>query len=680
MTAIIISKIKFVVIERICVCFLIKLLFMWNFWILVLCSFLLNEATAFLCRTFDKNSKTLAYFCDAKNFETKNIDGCLNESFEVNPLGVTQLKIEGCDRKTVANAITFYQNVRTLDFSYSKYKSSVSDVGFKEHTLDFLDLKHKQVQKINGSYNELLQFPRGFLKYYPELFEIDYSHNEMESIHLNEFDGALKLKRIYLAYNRIRSLQSDDFANVVELEFIDLRHNQIQYYWADVFRYNNYLQTIHLDNNALEYFNCRDFFKMSIATISIPWSSLQNLILTFCDDVKFDVFVNSNRNGFVATTKGKYEIHCNEESFERIAYLSVAPDQVKDISMLMQCIGPSIEDISLDGSSLGKIGSAMLRRFTNLKRISLRNTHLTKFDFSWFINQRQLRELDISNNNLKTLHNVPLSQFLTCLTRLSVAGNQFEHVVDLIENLPSSITSLNLSGSFLGRINSTTFDRLKQLTELVLSRTDLQISNSSNPFEQLQGLTSLDISFNNLETIDFKVLSSTLNKSKVLLASNCNIKNALTLTQQLGEDLEVLDLSGNFLGDLNAATFSTLINLENLYLDNAYISNIDWNTLQRQIKLTDLRITNNKLSEIDLGSVSNSLRWLDLESNELVEMRHLTREQFPNLESLKISNNRLSCDHLMQLKHEWKDKLIHFNLWDQKHKLNCHPSIHNKTT
>lgn len=653
---------------------------MWNLWILVLCSFSLNQATAFLCRTFDKRTKTLAYFCDAKNFETKNINGCLNESFDVNPLSVTQLKIEGCDREIVSNAITFYQNVQILDLSSSKYKSSIGDVGVKEHTLDLLDLKHKQVQKINGSYNELSQFPRGFLKYYPELFEIDYSHNQMESILLSEFDGAFKLKRIHLAYNRIRSLQSDDFVNVVELEFIDLRHNQIQYYWADVFRYNNYLQTIHLDNNPLEYFNCRDFFKSSIATISIPWSSLRNFILTFCDDVKFDVFVNSNRDGFVATTKGNYEIHCQEESFQQIAYLSVAADQVKDISMLMQCIGPSIEDITLDGSSLGKMSSAMLRRFTNLKRISLRNTHLTKFDFSWLINQRQLKELDISNNNLKTLHNVPLSQFLTCLTRLSVAGNQLEHLTDLIENWPSSITSLDLSGSVLGKINSTTFDRLKQLTELRLRRTDLEISDSGNPFEQLQGLTNLDISFNNLETIDFKLLSSTLNKSKVFLASNCNIKNVLTLTQQLGEDLEVLDLSGNFLGDLSEITFKTLINLENLYLDNAYISKMDWNTLQRQIKLTDLRITNNKLSEIDLGSVSKSLRWLDLEGNELVEMSHLTRDQFPNLESLKISNNRLSCDNLMQLKHEWKDKLIHFNLWDQKHKLNCHPSIHDRTT
>lgn len=321
----------------------------------------------------------------------------------------------------------------------------------------------------------------------------------------------------------------------------------------------------------------------------------------------------------------------------------------------------------------------MIRRFTNLKRLSLRGSHLTEFDFTLLINQRKLEELDISNNHLKSLRNVALSQFSPNLTRFIAAGNEFENVTEILRYLTPSITSLDLSGSFVGKANVTTFDRLKQLKELKLSRTGLVISDSVNPFEQLQGLTELDISYNNLEKVDFKLLSTTLNRSKTFRANNCNIKNILAVTQHLGASLETLDLSGNFLGDLNATTFKRVTNLENLFLDNAYITIFEWDSLKRQMKLLDLRITNNKLNRIDLGVISTSLRWLNLEGNELIEIKNLTKQHFPSLESLKVSNNQLSCKALAQLKHEWRDKLINFNLWDQKHKQNCHPSFRNKT-
>lgn len=645
--------------------------------ILTLLSITFFGSTAFLCRSFDKSTKSLSYFCIGKSLETKFVK-CLNVSFEVDSLQVSQLKVEGCDRETISTAIKSYQNVLMLDFSNSHYKSS-DDVESKDHTLDLLDVKHRQMQKINGSHNELTHIPRGFLKDYPELIEIDYSHNKLESFHLNEFDGASKLKRIHLTHNFIRSLNPEDFANVLELEYIDLSHNQIQYYWADVFRDSIQLKTLNLEFNPIEYFNCRDFFKLSKASVHISWENFQHLILKFCDEVKFDVVITSEREGFLATSKGKYEIHCDEGSFEHVTYFSIAPNQIKDVSMLMQCLSLSVEDISLDGSSLGKVEPAMIRRFTNLKRLSLRGSHLTEFDFTLLINQRKLEELDISNNHLKFLRNVALSQFSPNLTRFIAAGNEFENVTEILRYLTPSIRSLDLSGSFVGKANVTTFDRLKQLTELKLRRTGLVISDSVNPFEQLQGLTELDISYNNLEKVDFKLLSTTLNRSKTFRANNCNIKNILAVTQHLGASLETLDLSGNFLGDLNATTFKRVTNLENLFLDNAYITNFEWDSLKRQMKLLDLRITNNKLNRIDLGAISTSLRWLNLEGNELIEIKNLTKQHFPSLESLKVSNNQLSCKALAQLKHEWRDKLINFNLWDQKHKQNCHPSFRNKT-
>lgn len=651
-----------------------KIIFVW-----LLCSISLCIGNNLLCLSFDKRTNTLRYFCD-KNFSDIPFVNCLKESFTpIDSTKVFKLKTGACDRDVIAIAIKTYQNVYSFEFSFSHYKSSI-ELASQNMSLDFLNMELERLKQINGSYNELTRMPRALFKECPELMEIDYSHNKLEFIDVDDLNGFPKLKNIYLSHNQIRTLSSENFSHLINLEFLDLSQNQIQYFWTNVFRFNSRLQTLHFEFNPIEYFNCGDFFKLINASVFLPWAEMRILILTFCDDLNFDIVLNSGQHGFIATSKGKYEIHCGEQSFEKLTYFSIAPNQIKHVNQLLQCFSFSLEDISLDGTTLEKLNFITFRPFVNLKRLSLKNTHLADFDFSLLINQKQLYELDISNNYLKSLHNILLSQFSANLSRFIAPGNQFANVSDTIQQLTPSITELDLSGSFFGSVNATTFARFKHLMTLKLRNTNLEIFPSTNPFEQLQDLSDLDVSNNNFEMTNFKLLSPTLNKLKVLRIANCNIRNVLNLTQLLGTNLEVLDLSGNFLAALNADTFRTIGNLESLFLDNAYITHFDWNALQQQTKLLELRITNNNnLNGIDIGVVSKSLKWLNLESNELMEIKHLTREHFPNLDNLRVSNNRLSCVYLMQITSEWMDKISNFDLWEQKHKQNCE-QINNMTT
>lgn len=628
-----------------------------------------------VCRSFDGGEKTMRYFCgDGWSMENA-LHQCSNASIlsSTGSFEVSKLRMQNCDRDTVASALETYQSVTVFDFSHSEYKTSDKYLTFGKYSLDYLDVKHYGIQKINGSHNELSDVPVKLFNAYPELVEIDFTFNKFVTVNLSEFHVASKLKTLHLAYNHIQTIVAEDFVQFTNLEFVDLSNNRIQYVWAETFHYNTFLKTLQFDGNPLEYFNCRTFLKMSMASVHLSWTRLRTLILTFCPDMEFDVIVNGGRGtGLFATSIGQYSIHCDTESFKNLTYFSIGSHQTRNVSALFQCFTQAIEDISLDGLALGELNSTMFRPFPNLKRISLRQTQLRQFDFSLLINQCQLHELDVSNNNLQTLNNVLLSQFSPNLTNFMAAGNRFANAAEIIlQKLTPTITALDLSDSPLGIVNASTFIHLKNLRKLKLSRCNLIIIDSTNPFEELQGLIALDISNNNLQQTNFKRFSTTFARLKRLRMANCGVQHVHDVTQYLGKNLKLLDLSGNFLGALNMTTFKLLTGLEYLYLDNAFVTQFDWNTLQSQRKLLDLRLANNHLSEIDVGSMSNTVRWLNFDGNDLIRIEHLTRDHFPHLEHLQIANNRLECEHLQQLHGEWANKLSHFNSWLQKHRHNC---------
>lgn len=636
-----------------------------------------------MCRSFESSEKAIRLFCgDWWPIEHQ----CLNSSFfslSTRSFEVLKLQMQNCDRDTVANTLEAYQTVIAFDFSHSKYKSSDETyLTFGKYSLDFLEIKHNGIQSLNGSRNSFAHVPHKMFEAYPELAEIDFSFNKFRSVNLSEFSSASKLKTVHLASNRIRTIGVDDFARFIHLESVDLSENRIQYIWAEIFQYNTILQALYFDGNPLEYFNCRRFFTMSIASVRLPWTQLQAFIFTFCPDMAFDVIVGDERDdaGLFATSKGQYRIHCGKESFESLTYVSIGPQQIRNLTALLQCFTQSLEDISLDGLALGELNSTIFRPFLNLKRISLKNTQLHRFDFSLLINQRHLHTLDISKNNLTLLHNVLLSQFSPNLTHFLAAGNRFENAIEtILKQLTPSILVLDVSDSPVGAIDGSTFIRLKNLRRLNLNQCNLTIINATDPFEVLQHLISLDVSNNNLRRTNFKRLSTTLTKLKTLRMANCAIHDVYEVTQYLSKSLETLDLSGNFLNELNITTFEMLTGLRYLYLDNAFVTRFDWNTLQAQRKLVELRLTNNQhLSEIDIGSMSNILRWLNFNGNDLTHIKHLTKEHFPHLEHLQIANNRLECEVLQQLYREWGKVLSHFNPWQQKHRHNCiHPFIGN---
>lgn len=629
------------------------------FVILVLLIGALCEAVDLWCQIFDKNTKSLQRYC--RDFNGTVPDDCSEQILPIEPSEVNHFRIGGCDQHLVSSEIKTFDNIQVLD---------VSRAGFD--SLNWLDLRLQNLKVFNASHNVLTKIPSWFFKNARKITEVDLSYNQLTNINVDAFQLAKHLTKIHLSNNQLHSSDHVAFGLAKNLEYVDLRQNR---FWeVPVLKENRQLKEIHLELNPIRNFSCSYMQWMDHVSIFVSWKSVQ----TFSGDrgcsERFLHIVHNQTEGVFITSNGTYELHCHNQSFELLGNFTAGPNAFENVAAILPCLGPSIETINLANNLMTTLDSTAFKPFFNLTRLSLRNTNLSEFNFNAFVYQIEVNELDISQNNLKSLNNIALldSRPWDKLRELNVSGNQLTDARDLIKHLKSIVKRLDLSGNYVGSLNSTSLEWLTALETLRLSNTSLSIADGRNPFERLYRLSAIDISHNNLENINIKSFATTLRVLSELHATNCQFKNASEVIKHLGPLTKLLDLSHNFVGKLNSQTFELFPYLKHLNLSSANISNISNDSLQYQSNLQTLDLSNNNLSEIDLGMVTNKLEFLDLARNNLTVIHNFTKSEFPRLNSIAISNNQLSCEILLHhVKHDWAGFQFVDDPYEQKHGENC---------
>lgn len=619
----------------------------------------LCEANNFVCQFFDRNMHSLEKYCE--NYQSALPLNCTREiDTFIELFQVEQLKIGGCDSVTVIDSIERFKSVRTLDISYSGYK-----------TLDWLDLNVVPLEMLNASHNELTSV-KIFQQNTSELLEIDLAYNQLKHIPLDTFNGAKQLIRLHLGHNAIHNIDGDAFAAATNLEFLNLDENR---FWTiPIIANNKQLKEIHLRNNPILTFGCSDVSTMSEISLHFSWK----WALSFhgdgnCAHKPMHIVRDYYDEGVLLTADRAHELHCNEQSFRNLTILVAGRNSFANGGDLLQCVNPTIMHINLSGNYIGKLNAAVFQRFDRLVVLSLSETMLMDFDFG-MLKSNGLIKLDLSRNNLKFLRNVRLLERFDRLEELSIAGNQLENTIDMLQHLTPAITKLNLSGNPIGRVNAITFEWLTEMKSLNLSNTMLNIDDF-NAFAPLKNLTILDISQNELKTnVNFTMLSI-LNQLSHFNAAYCHIENASNLIKNLQPSMKTLDLSGNFFHELEIQSFNTLINLESLNLSNSEILHIDLSAFKFLANLHILDISNNKLREVHFEPIMNRLSGLYLAGNDLVEIENFDQAYFGQLTSLTIASNQLLCNYLRRLKSQWIELNFLDDPFDQKHGRDCQSTI-----
>lgn len=201
----------------------------------------LCESNDFHCGYSTENMETLAYFCT--NYKGSLPGNCsdtfLYENCRDNKSKVTHLKIGGCDCNKVIELLAEYENLQSLDISYSGIESFA-----------LFELKHENLVRVNVSHNRLTDIPLKFFLNLPKVNEVDFSYNQLtELIQLPE-----KMVRLDLCHNKISSLSKTYFANLHALEYLDMSYNSISQFDAqtiDVTTGLDNLKEFFLDGNEL---------------------------------------------------------------------------------------------------------------------------------------------------------------------------------------------------------------------------------------------------------------------------------------------------------------------------------------------------------------------------------------------------------------------------------------------
>lgn len=635
-------------------------------WLLVLSTVSLCEANKPLCQFYNGTANSLEYYCT--NYKRLVPENCVRNRTNIEPLQVHHLKIGGCDSSFTLDTIKQLKNIRSLDISYSGYRS-----------LNWFNLKLDHLHSFNVSHNELLEFRWHFLKHMINIREIDLSHNKLGNIYKDNSTKAHKLIAIDLSFNYLRYIERDTFSDSMDLNVIDFSENLFR--GIPPLHNNKQLKWIRLENNRIETFDYCMYLKMEHVSIAFPWLNVRTFGRgstcepEFIPPTPFRIVQSNQTEGVFVTFNQTHEIRLPSDKpnelqiFENLISFTAGHNSFDNLPLLLNNFGSSVHMLDLNGNSLNPLNCTVFQRFSNLTELSLSNTELSEFDFGQ-LTTRHLATLDISWNCLKLVKNVFVLQSIP-LQKLDVSHNQLTNAPEIIHHIKAiSIYDLDVSGNFVGQLNASTFYRFVMLRTLKLSNTNLTIAYG-NPFVTMRNLRVLDISHNQLGNVNFTHLISTLSMLSAFDASDCNITNASDLFDYFGPNLQHLNLSGNSIETINSRTFEMLKNLKCLNLSRTNIVQFDFSALQYQNVLHVFDLSNNKLRRIEFAALPQQLDTLYLNGNNLVEVDNQCNHSL----SLAIAQNRLTCIYLRQFLSNRKNLTFIDDPLHQKHALNCRSSI-----
>ena len=500
-----------------------------------------------------------------------------------------------------------FGNIRTS--SFHGFDLNLSNNQLSTLPDSFSDLRFYELNLSNNQLSTLPVYFGNVMTAYEETYKkLDLSNNLLSSLpesfadlNLNSYDGSVKLD---LSNNLLTSLP-DSFGQLrLESGYttygsnlysvtLDLSNNQLsvlpESFWnLDVSSRNN-SATLDLSNNQLttlpqimnNNFYC-DYLNLSINQLTSLPESFGKLSLV-------NLYLNNNKLTHLP------------ESFVDITQLINLYLNNNQLTHLPESFGnlTKLEYLNVNNNHLTNL-PVSFENLTKLINLFLNNNQLTNIPES-FGNFTQLENLYISNNQLTQLPES--SGNLIKLNTLYLSSNKLTSLPESIVNI-QSLNTINIADNQLTYLPQIPV----QIKELNISKN--QISSVSKNIEYLEHLESIDLSYNNIESLTI------VTNNMVNIDASDNVLKYLTIKQEL-TNLKSLNLENNLLEEFPAIICKSKL-------------------------LKELDMSNNLLTIIpeDITKLIN-LKSIDLSSNQLQVIPYILNE-LHLLETINLSNNRIA--------------------------------------
>ncbi|XP_065539441.1 leucine-rich repeat-containing G-protein coupled receptor 4 isoform X2 [Lathamus discolor] len=380
------------------------------------------------------------------------------------------------------------------------------------------------------SMNNITRLPEDAFKNFPYLEELRLAGNDLSFIHPKALSGLKELKVLTLQNNQLKTVPNEAIRGLSGLQSLRLDANHITAIPEDSFEGLVQLRHLWLDDNSLTEVpiyplsNLPSLQALTLALNKIThipdyaFTNLSSLVVLHLHNNKiktigkhcFDGLDNLetldlNYNNMVEFPEAIKALPSLKELGFHSNYISIIPDGAFAGNPLLRTIHLYDNPLSFVGNSafqnlsdlhsLVIRGASMVQWFpnltgtVNLESLTLTGTKINSIPVNLCQEQKVLRTLDLSYNNIKDL---PSFKGCHSLEEISLQHNQINEITeDTFQGL-SSLHVLDLSRNRIRQIHKEAFTTVGAIVNLDLSFNEL----SSVPTEGLSGLNQLKLAGN----------------------------------------------------------------------------------------------------------------------------------------------------------------------------------------
>ncbi|PSN50837.1 hypothetical protein C0J52_03272 [Blattella germanica] len=174
---------------------------------------------------------------------------------------------------------------------------------------------------------------------------------------------------------------------------------------------------------------------------------------------------------------------------------------------------------------------------------------------------------------------------------------------------------------------------------------------SNDSFIHLQNLERLDLSHNNISSLDIIVFFPLLNLTTLAINYNKLIRLQTGLFSRQ-RHLKVLKLDHNNIKTIDSVILNSLMDLETLWLNNNELESLDGRSFMslENLKILDLSSNHLKILQDSLFSYQKKLETLNLNMNNFTVLNTKSLTYLHKLKTFTFRNNKVSTIHFFHLK------------------------------
>uniref|UniRef100_A0A8D2ITI5 Leucine-rich repeat-containing G-protein coupled receptor 4 n=1 Tax=Varanus komodoensis TaxID=61221 RepID=A0A8D2ITI5_VARKO len=333
------------------------------------------------------------------------------------------------------------------------------------------------------SMNNITRLPEDAFKNFPYLEELRLAGNDLAFIHPKALSGLKELKVLMLQNNQLKTIPNEAIRGLGGLQSLRLDANHITAVPEDSFEGLVQLRHLWLDDNSLTDVPVVPLSNLpSLQALTLALNKITSIPDFAFTNLSSLVVLDLNYNNMAEFPEAVKALPSLKELGFYSNYISSIPDNafvgnpfLRTIQLLnnpLSFVGNSAFRNLSDLHSLVIRGASMVQWFpnltgtTNLESLIFTGTKISSIPIDLCQEQKILRTLDLSYNNIKQL---PSFKGCSSLKEIYLQHNQIEEIREDVFQGLTSLRTLDLSRNLIHRVDKEAFITLGAITNLDLS-------------------------------------------------------------------------------------------------------------------------------------------------------------------------------------------------------------------